>query len=81
MRKLYQGQMTLISIFFDSCFLNNYFKDGLSAWETNIDIQPVFNHYQAITMAMPICQKKKMKFHMLRTMILSDHDVDAQLEV
>ena len=24
------------------CFINNYFVDGLSAWEANLDIQPVF---------------------------------------
>ena len=33
----------------DSCFVNNYFKEGLLAWEANIDIQPVLNHYKAIT--------------------------------
>ena len=30
------------------CFVNNYFTDGLLAWEANIDIQPVFNHYKAV---------------------------------
>ena len=33
----------------NSCFINNYFKDGILAWEANMDIQPVFNHYKAIT--------------------------------
>ena len=33
----------------DSCFINNYFIDGLSAWEANLDIQPVFNHYKAVS--------------------------------
>ncbi|XP_057310099.1 uncharacterized protein LOC130648095 [Hydractinia symbiolongicarpus] len=33
----------------DSCFINNYFDEGLLAWEANIDIQPVFNHYKAVT--------------------------------
>ena len=32
----------------NSCFLNNYFTDGLLSWEANIDIQPVFNHYKAV---------------------------------
>ena len=32
----------------DSCFLNNYFADGLIAWEVNLDIQSVFNHYKAV---------------------------------
>jgi len=31
-----------------SCFVNNYFEEGLLAWEANIDLQPVFNHYKAI---------------------------------
>ena len=33
----------------NSCFVNNYFDVGLQAWGANIDIQPVFNHYKAIT--------------------------------
>ena len=33
----------------NSCFVNNYFDIGLLAWEANMDIQPVFNHYKAIT--------------------------------
>ena len=32
----------------NSCFVNNYFCDGLMAWEANMDIQPVFNHYKAV---------------------------------
>ena len=31
-----------------SCFLNNYFKIGLSVWQANMDIQPVFNKHKAI---------------------------------
>ena len=27
----------------NSCFVNNYFAEGLLAWEANLDIQPVFN--------------------------------------
>ena len=30
-------------------FVNNYFTYGLLAWEANIDIQPVFNHYKAVS--------------------------------
>ena len=30
------------------CFVNNYFTDRLLAWEANIDIQSVFNHYNAV---------------------------------
>ena len=33
----------------DSCFVKNYFADGLIAWEANLDIQPVFNPYRAVT--------------------------------
>ena len=33
----------------NSCFVNNYFIEGLTAWKANIDIQPVFNHYRAVT--------------------------------
>ena len=32
----------------DACFVNNYFSDGLLAWEANLDIQTVFNHYKAV---------------------------------
>ena len=32
----------------NSFFVNNYFTDGLLAWEANIGIQPVFNHYKAV---------------------------------
>ena len=32
-----------------SCFVNNYFDVGLGAWQTNMDIQPVFNEYKAVT--------------------------------
>ena len=33
----------------NSCFINNNFPDGLRAWQANIDIQPVFNHYKAVS--------------------------------
>ena len=32
----------------NSCFVNNYFTDGLLAWGANRDIQPVFNHCKAV---------------------------------
>ena len=31
-----------------TCFVNNYFNEGLLAWKANIDIQPVINHYKAV---------------------------------
>ena len=33
----------------DSYFVNNYFDVGLKAWQANMDIQPVFNEYKAVT--------------------------------
>ena len=33
----------------NSCFVNNYFESGLLAWQANMDIQPVFNEYKAVT--------------------------------
>ena len=32
----------------NSCFVNNYFSEGLLAWQANIDNQPVINHYKAV---------------------------------
>ena len=32
----------------NSCFVNNYFSEEILAWEANLDIQPVFNHYKVI---------------------------------
>ena len=33
----------------NACIVNNFFSEGLQAWQANIDIQPVFNHYKAVT--------------------------------
>ena len=33
----------------DSCFVNNYFDVDLKAWQANMDMQPVFNVYMAVT--------------------------------
>ena len=33
----------------NSCFINNYFDEVLLAWNANLDIQPVINHYKAVT--------------------------------
>ena len=33
----------------NSCFVNNYFDIGLRAWDANMDIQPVFNDFKAIS--------------------------------
>ena len=31
------------------CFVNNYFDFSLKAWQANMDMQPVFNKYEAVT--------------------------------
>ena len=33
----------------NSCFVNNYFEVGCETWLENMDIQPVFNEYKAVT--------------------------------
>ena len=33
----------------NACFINNFFEEGLQAWQANIDIQLVLNHYKAVT--------------------------------
>lgn len=33
----------------DSCFIKNYFIAGIKGFEANVDIQPVFDHYECIT--------------------------------
>ena len=33
----------------NACFINNIFEEGLQAWQANSDIEPVFNHYKAVT--------------------------------
>ena len=33
----------------NACFINNYFVEGCQSWKANKDIQPVFNHYKAVT--------------------------------
>ena len=33
----------------NSCFVKNYFRTGLLAWEANLDKQPFFKHNKAVT--------------------------------
>jgi len=33
----------------NSCFVNNYFAAGLLAWKANLDLQPIFNYYKAVS--------------------------------
>ena len=32
-----------------ACFINNYFEEGLLAWQANIDIQPVLDYHKAVS--------------------------------
>ena len=32
----------------NACFIDNFFEEGLQAWQANIDIQLVFKHYKAV---------------------------------
>ena len=43
----------------NSCFANNYFTDELMAWEGNMDIQPVFNHYKDVAYMCAYSSKSK----------------------
>ena len=40
-----------------SCFVNNCFNVGLKDWQANLDIQPVFNEYKAVTYMCPYFPK------------------------
>ena len=40
----------------NSCFVNN----GLMAWEANMNIQPVFNHYKAVAYMCAYLSKSEM---------------------
>ena len=46
----------------NSCFVNNYFTDGLLAWETNTDIQPVLITTKQLHICVPISPKATMSF-------------------
>ena len=46
----------------NSCFINNYFNDGLQEWQENMDIQHVFNEDRAVTYY-------AQTFHKVRTIV------------
>ena len=46
----------------DLCFVNNYFNIGLLEWETNIDIQPVFDYYKAVTYICSYLSKQENEY-------------------
>ena len=41
--------MIILISFINNYFVNDYFDIGLLAWEVNINIQPVFDYYKAVT--------------------------------
>ena len=45
----------------NACVINNFFIEGLQAWKANIDIQPVVNHYKAVTYMCAFSQNQKMR--------------------
>lgn len=49
----------------DSCFINNFFLAGVKGFRANVDLQPIFNHYQCVTMFAHTLQKMKPSVRML----------------
>ena len=45
----------------NSCFVKNYFRTGLLAFEANLDIQPGFNYYKAVIHKSPYLSKTQYK--------------------
>ena len=48
----------------NSCFFNNYFDTGLRTWQANMEIQPVFNEYNAVATPVPIFQNLRVSVHL-----------------
>lgn len=49
----------------NSCFVSSYFKDELLAWNTNTNIQSVFNHKKAVRYINDYLSKTKVRVSML----------------
>ena len=67
----------------NSCFADNYFDVGLKAWQANMDIQPAFNEYKAVTYVCQYFSKtedrcsqamKHVGKEALRTTCINHHD-------
>ena len=56
----------------NSCFVNNYFCDGLMAWEANMDIQPVFNQYKAVAYICSYLSKSEDEYSLAMTQAVRD---------
>ena len=57
----------------DSYFVNNYFAIDLLAWETNIDIQPVFYYYKTVTYMWSCLSKQEEECSQAMNQILKNH--------
>ena len=56
----------------NSCFVNNYFCDGLMTGEANMDIQPVFNHYKAVAYMCAYLSKSEIECSVLMKQAAQD---------
>ena len=56
----------------NSCFVNNYFTDGLLAWEAKKDIQPVLNHYKAVASMYAYLSKSEDECSQARSQALKE---------
>ena len=56
----------------NSCLLKNYFCDRLMAWEANMDIQLVFNHYKAVACMCDYLTKSESEFSVAMKQAVQD---------
>ena len=56
----------------NSCFVNNYFTDGLLAWEAKKDIQLVLNHYKAVAYMCAYLSKSEDECSQARSQALKE---------
>ena len=52
--------------------MNNYFCDGLMAWEASMDIQLVFNHYKAVAYMCAYLSKSEIECSVLMKQAAQD---------
>ena len=59
-----------------SCFINNYFKDGLMAWEANLDIQLVLDYYKVVSyMCTYLSKSEDESFEAMKQATRKAHEV------
>ena len=56
----------------NSCFVNNYFCDVLTAWEANMDIQPALNHCKAVASMCAHLSKSECECSVAKKQALQD---------